>query len=79
MKDKRPLRDGKISSSMYIAILLCMSKELPVFVSKLKTQWDERVGLISALEESVQQLQRKAKQREEELISERNTALLESK
>ncbi|XP_011402544.1 PREDICTED: leucine-rich repeat and coiled-coil domain-containing protein 1-like [Amphimedon queenslandica] len=47
--------------------------------SKLKGQWEERIGLISALEESVQQLQERSRQREEKLMNERDTAIGESR
>ena len=61
---------------MYVCVCILIFLSLS---SKLKGQWEERVGLIASLENSVHQLQEKAKQREQDLIKERDQSILESK
>ena len=67
-----------LSVCMYVYMCVCIFIFLSLS-SKLKGQWEERVGLIASLENSVHQLQEKAKQREQDLIKERDQAVLESK
>lgn len=59
--------------------ILAFNNLLNLYFSKLKGQWEERVGLISTLEESVQQLQERSRQREERLLNERDAAIGESR
>ena len=69
-------RNGRISiGNAYYWLLAILDR----CFSKLKGQWEERVGLISALEESVQQLQERSRQREEKLLNERDAAIGESR
>ena len=71
-----------LSVSLSVCLSVCIYVCIFIFLSlssKLKGQWEERVGLIASLENSVHQLQEKAKQREQDLIKERDQAVLESK
>ena len=71
-----------LSVSMPVCLSVCIYVCIFIFPSlssKLKGQWEERVGLIASLENSVHQLQEKAKQHEQDLIKERDQAVLESK
>ena len=71
-----------LSVSMPVCLSVCIYVCIFIFLflsSKLKGQWEERVGLIASLENSVHQLQEKAKQHEQDLIKERDQAVLESK